>query len=107
MVGSGRAGWAADDPGCDDAEAEPEAARRPADPEEGEVSDDFRNVWDGLTDDERFTNQIAPAIERLRRAVEDRGPCPDIHLEIMRRHRREWPTLWAAIDEVLRPVRDP
>lgn len=37
----------------------------------------------------------------LRRAIEDRGQRPDVHDAIMRRHRAEWPTLWAAIDALL------
>jgi hypothetical protein len=42
-----------------------------------------------------------PNVDELRRAIEDPGPRPDIHFEIMARHRREWPTLWAAIDRLL------
>lgn len=40
-------------------------------------------------------------IEQLRHAVEDKGLRPDVHDAIMRRHRSEWPTLWAAIDRIL------
>lgn len=29
------------------------------------------------------------------------GPRPDVHREIMARHRAEWPTLWAAIDKIM------
>jgi hypothetical protein len=37
----------------------------------------------------------------LRRAILDKGPRPDVHDEIMTRHRREWPTLWRAIDRLV------
>lgn len=32
------------------------------------------------------------------RAHNDPGPQPTYHYEIMRRHRREWPTLWRSLD---------
>jgi hypothetical protein len=38
-------------------------------------------------------------------AIENEGPRPDIHREIMARHRKEWPTLWAAL-EVSEPKRN-
>lgn len=41
------------------------------------------------------------AIEELRRAIKDKGPVPAYHDDILRRHRREWPTLWEAIDKLL------
>lgn len=41
------------------------------------------------------------AIEALRYAIEKEGPRPWFHRKIMRRHRRQWPTLWAAIDRLL------
>jgi len=40
-------------------------------------------------------------ISKLRKAIEDKGPCPEFHREIMRRHRAEWPALWRAIDALL------
>jgi hypothetical protein len=40
-------------------------------------------------------------VEKLRRAIEEEGPQPAHHRETMARHRREWPTLWAAIDDLL------
>lgn len=43
----------------------------------------------------------APTADRLRQAVEDEGPNPRYHREVMERHREEWPALWAAIDEIL------
>lgn len=41
------------------------------------------------------------AISQLRRAIKDAGPQPRFHEKIMSRHRKEWPTLWAAIDNIL------
>lgn len=42
------------------------------------------------------------AIEMLRRAIEDAGPEPDYHRVQLARLQRTWPTLWNAIQEVLR-----
>ena len=36
-------------------------------------------------------------IKRLRRALLDQGPRPDIHREQLDRLRREWPTLYHAV----------
>ncbi len=41
------------------------------------------------------------AIDQLRAAIEDKGPRPDWHDQVMARCRQEWPTLWAAIDALL------
>ena len=41
------------------------------------------------------------AIEAIRRAIQDEGPQPAFHRATMARHRKEWPTLWAAIDAAL------
>lgn len=47
------------------------------------------------------TEEQAAALEELARAVRDSGPRPDIHRQILERQRREWPTLWRAIDRLL------
>lgn len=41
------------------------------------------------------------AIAALRAAIENEGPHPEVHREVMARHRAEWPTLWTAIDALL------
>ena len=48
-----------------------------------------------------MTSQLE-AIDQLRRAVKNEGPMPEYHRRMMAKHRSEWPTLWAAIDAVLR-----
>ena len=40
-------------------------------------------------------------IEKIRQAIEIEGPYPKVHRKIFNRHRREWPTLWRAIDNIL------
>lgn len=40
-------------------------------------------------------------VEQLARAVYDKGRMPIYHDTVMARHRKEWPTLWAAIDRLL------
>lgn len=42
---------------------------------------------------------------QLLKAVEDKGPASARHDHIMTLHRREWPTLWDAIDRVLAEYR--
>ena len=46
-------------------------------------------------------DQRNAACEELIKAVLDRGPRPDVHDKIMAKHRREWPTLWRAIDKIV------
>ena len=41
-------------------------------------------------------------IDALILAVHDEGPMPRFHRQVMQRHRREWPTLWDAIDGIIR-----
>lgn len=50
--------------------------------------------------------RMAEAVDRIRRAIDDEGPDPVRHRRIMAKHRREWPTLWAALDELLDPRSD-
>lgn len=52
---------------------------------------------------------MAEAVRRLvdggraiHKAVRDEGPNPAYHHKIMERHRKEWPTLWEAIDLLLK-----
>ena len=46
-------------------------------------------------------------IHDLVRAVLDEGPKPAAHRQIMARHRREWPTLWRAIDAIIADQKGP
>ena len=41
-------------------------------------------------------------IKNLVDAVENEGTHPTYHRKIMARHRREWPTLWKAIDALIK-----
>jgi len=45
--------------------------------------------------------EVAYDIYVLRLAITLEGPAPGLHRKIMRKHRSEWPTLWAAIDRLL------
>ena len=40
-------------------------------------------------------------IEAIRKAIQNEGPQPRYHRTLMRKHRREWKTLWKAIDNIL------
>ncbi len=44
---------------------------------------------------------IHDAAAKVRDAIKETGPRPDYHWTIMARHRKEWPTLWTAVDELL------
>jgi hypothetical protein len=44
---------------------------------------------------------LPPALHALWAALHDRGPNPAWHLAAYERHRREGPTLWTAIDDLL------
>ena len=46
-------------------------------------------------------NPVFRGLAKLRAAIEDEGPNPEHHRDVMKLHRQQWPTLWAAIDELL------
>jgi len=46
-------------------------------------------------------NYIRYLIEDLSSAITNEGPNPDKHRRIMRRHRRQWPTIWRKIDRLV------
>ena len=48
----------------------------------------------------RRLDALAAALDALDAAIMVPGPVPEYHEKIMAKHRREWPTLWAAIDAV-------
>ena len=47
-------------------------------------------------------NMIDQKINALRKAILDEGFHPIHHRQVMARHRREWPVLWKAIDELVK-----
>lgn len=42
------------------------------------------------------------AVAAIVAAIQNEGPEPAFHREAIRRHRREWPSLWRALDKLLR-----
>ena len=48
-----------------------------------------------------MNDELKEALQQLRQAVKDEGPKPRFHREVEMRHRRQWPTLWSAIDRLL------
>ena len=46
---------------------------------------------------ERLKGKIA----FLRKMVTDKGSHPEYHDEVLKRHRREWYSLWQAIDDLV------
>lgn len=41
------------------------------------------------------------AISEIRAAIFNSGRVPSYHSEVMAKHRREWPTLWHALDKLI------
>jgi hypothetical protein len=41
-------------------------------------------------------------IEEIRNAILNEGPRPDYHKVIMEKHRLQWPTLWNALDKLIK-----
>lgn len=39
--------------------------------------------------------------DELRNVIMNPGPVPTYHYDIMQKHRREWPSLWAVIDRFI------
>lgn len=50
---------------------------------------------------ERSVSNVEEAAHRVHRAIVDEGPVPPYHNRVMEKHRKEWPTLWAALDELI------
>jgi hypothetical protein len=46
-------------------------------------------------------SELELAVDKIRLAIENEGTNPYYHRRIMYRHRREWPTLWRAIDALM------
>lgn len=44
--------------------------------------------------------ELRSAVGALLDAIDVEGPNPAHHRRIMNEHRRQWPTLWAAIDRL-------
>ena len=42
------------------------------------------------------------AVQKVKRAILNEGRMPAHHRKVMQQHRKEWPTLWAALDELMR-----
>jgi hypothetical protein len=43
---------------------------------------------------------LEESVKKLLDAVNNQGISPAFHRYIMSKHRKEWPTLWAAIDQL-------
>ena len=46
------------------------------------------------------TPEQQKAILKMNEAIGNKGPNPTVHEVIMEEHRRQWPTLWKAIDGI-------
>lgn len=52
-----------------------------------------------------MNDDLAEALATLDRAIEVKGPVPEYHDAQVARLRREWPSLWEAIEAVRRSAR--
>lgn len=41
------------------------------------------------------------AVQAIIDAIRNEGPVPAWHRRVMNRHRADWPTLWAALDNLM------
>ena len=48
--------------------------------------------------------QARELIKNIHTAIHDKGVMPKFHDILMARHKKEWPTLWAALDAILQSV---
>jgi hypothetical protein len=48
-----------------------------------------------------MSDRAGKALGSLVRAIRDPGRVPRHHWRTMAKHRREWPVLWEAIDELV------
>lgn len=55
----------------------------------------------GLADGRAEARALLGRIEAVRSAVHEPGPMPNFHRRVADRHRREWPTLWRALDSLV------
>lgn len=49
-------------------------------------------------EDAKTIASLKKTLGRICEAAENKGNSPSYHREVMSRHRKEWPTLWRAID---------
>lgn len=47
-------------------------------------------------------SNLEKATTELVKAIRDKGAVPQYHNHVMRKHRDEWPTLWQAIDNIVK-----
>lgn len=55
----------------------------------------------GLIDGRAEARALLGRIDAVSRAIHDQGPVPGFHRRVADRHRREWPTLWRALDQLV------
>jgi hypothetical protein len=63
---------------------------------------DYETVCDSWSEIERLRELVGfqdGQLRQIRNAIYDEGVNPQHHRSVMYRHRKEWPTLWKAIDE--------
>lgn len=41
-------------------------------------------------------------VEEILAALKNQGPSPTFHKYVMAKHRTEWPTLWKALDRLVK-----
>lgn len=49
-------------------------------------------------------HRLKDALVRVHKAITVEGRSPRRHKQTMRRHRMEWPTLWEALDNLMKVI---
>ena len=62
------------------------------------IGEDAVNDLQHVLDDVLGTRAQRRVVAEVIAAIENEGRAPAYHQMIMARHRREWPTLWKALD---------
>lgn len=66
------------------------------------TAEDVFSAWKKSYDERQIDRtKYDSLIQAIYDAIKNEGISPDHHRRVMRKHRRQWPTLWRAIDNLL------
>lgn len=66
------------------------------------TAEDVFSAWKKSYDERQIDKtKYDSLIQAIHDAIKNEGISPHYHRRVMRKHRRQWPTLWRAIDNLL------
>ena len=69
------------------------------------TTDDVFYSWkESHSSRKKEMNRYDSVLKLLHDAIHEEGVNPSYHRRIMKKHRRQWPTLWFAIDQILKEM---